>query len=390
MNKNNLKGFEFFRGLVAIFIAIAVAFIFIFICADDPAQALSCLLIKPIISNGALNVKSILTILGRTTPTIFTGLAVCVMFSADQFNLGGEGVTMLGGFIAVLLGIYLPMAAGVHAAVAIIISAIAGGAVMLIPALVKVKLKSSEMVTSLMLNYIILYVVLHFLNNTFADRTKGSTQTYEFLETAKVGTVVQGTELTYGFFIALIATVIIAIFMYRTRWGYAIRMIGINGQFAQYSGLKVGTIIIASQIIGGAFLIFDSILSCSFSITGSIIYGSFGLTFCICIQLKFGSVKVCLSMSITIRRIPIIFFNADTCFLILVCHTCLICLFVIRMNFNLHIRPAAICITIPAVIFTKCNINAFRINRIKNNIFIFSCIVLGKSITVGNGFFDGI
>ena len=65
---------------------------------------------------------------------------------------------------------------------------------MLIPALVKVKLKSSEMVTSLMLNYIILYVVLHFLNNTFADRTKGSTQTYEFLETAKVGTVVQGTE----------------------------------------------------------------------------------------------------------------------------------------------------------------------------------------------------
>ena len=109
MNKNNLKGFEFFRGLVAILIAIAVAFIFIFICADDPAQALSCLLIKPIISNGALNVKSILTILGRTTPTIFTGLAVCVMFSADQFNLGGEGVTMLGGFIAVLLGIYLPI-----------------------------------------------------------------------------------------------------------------------------------------------------------------------------------------------------------------------------------------------------------------------------------------
>ena len=47
MNKNNLKGFEFFRGLVAILIAIAVAFIFIFICADDPAQALSCLLLSP-------------------------------------------------------------------------------------------------------------------------------------------------------------------------------------------------------------------------------------------------------------------------------------------------------------------------------------------------------
>ena len=146
----------------------------------------------------------------------------------------------------------------------------------------------------------------------------------------------------------------------------------------------------ASQIIGSAFLIFDGILSGSFSITGSIIYGCFRLTCCICIKLKFGSVKVCLSMGITIRRIPIILFNADTCFLILVCHTCLICLFVIRMNFNLHVRPAAICITIPAVIFTKCDINTFCINRVKNNIFIFSCTVLGKSITVGNGFFDGI
>ena len=106
MENKHMMAFEIIRGLVAILIAIAVAFIFIFICADDPGEALQCLLIKPIISNGALNVKSILTILGRTTPIIFTGLAVCVMFSANQFNLGAEGVTMLGGFIGALIGIY--------------------------------------------------------------------------------------------------------------------------------------------------------------------------------------------------------------------------------------------------------------------------------------------
>ena len=122
---------------------------------------------------------------------------------------------------------------------------------MLIPALTKVKLKASEMVISLMMNYVILYTVLHLLNNVFADRSKGSTQTFPFELTAKVGTVVQGTELTYGFFIAIIAAVIIAIFMYRTRWGYAIRMIGINESFAKYSGIKVGAIIVASQVIGG-------------------------------------------------------------------------------------------------------------------------------------------
>ena len=250
MENKHMMAFEIIRGLVAILIAIAVAFIFIFICADDPGEALQCLLIKPVISNGALNVKSILTILGRTT-IIFTGLAVCVMFSANQFNLGAEGVTMLGGFIGALIGIYVPMAAGVHSFVAILIASIVGGLVMIIPALAKVKLKASEMVISLMMNYVILYTVLHFLNNVFADRSKGSTQTFPFELTAKVGTVVQGTELTYGFFIAIIAAVIIAIFMYRTRWGYAIRMIGINESFAKYSGIKVGAIIVASQVIGG-------------------------------------------------------------------------------------------------------------------------------------------
>lgn len=251
MKNKRLMGFEFLRGFIAILIAIAVAFIFIFICADDPGKALNCLLVKPIVSNGALNIKSICTILGRTTPIIFTGLAICVMFSANQFNLGAEGVTMLGGFIGGLIGIYVPMAAGVHSAVAIIVASIAGGLVMLIPAFVKVKLKSSEMVISLMMNYVILYAVLHLLNNVFADRSKGATQTFPFALTSKVGTVIPGTELTYGFFIAIIVTLIIGVFMYRTRWGYSIRMIGINESFSKYSGIKVGAIIILSQVIGG-------------------------------------------------------------------------------------------------------------------------------------------
>ena len=251
MENKHMMAFEILRGLVAILIAIAVAFIFIFICADDPGKALECLLLKPIVNNGALNVKSIMTILGRTTPIIFTGLAVCVMFSANQFNLGAEGITMLGGFIGALVGIYVPMAAGIHSVVCILVASLCGGLIMLIPALIKVKLKASEMVISLMLNYIILYVVLHFLNNVFADRTKGSTQTFPFELTAKVGTVMQGTELTYGFFIAIAVTVVVSIFMHHTRWGYAIRMIGINEAFSKYSGIKVGSIIVASQVIGG-------------------------------------------------------------------------------------------------------------------------------------------
>lgn len=251
MGNKRMMRFEILRGCAAIFIAIAVAFIFILICADDPMNALYCLLVRPVFNNGAVNISSIYMILARMTPIIFTGLAVCVMFSANQFNLAGEGTVMAGGFVAGLVGIYVPMAAGLHPWVCILVGAVVGGVLMLIPAWAKVKLNASEMVCSLMLNYVILYVVMHFLSNVFADRSQGSVQTYPYLETARVGKLIAGTELTWGFLVAIAATVLVAFFMFRTRWGYAIRMIGINESFSKYSGMKVGAIIVVSQVIGG-------------------------------------------------------------------------------------------------------------------------------------------
>jgi len=256
MNDRRLLLFSLVRGLAAILLALAVATIFIFISSDEPLNALKYLLLGPVVSfkvsGNVFNTTSFLTILAAMIPTIFSGLAVCVMFSANQFNLGGEGAIMLGGFVGALLGIYLKLNTGLHQVVCVLAGALAGGLIMLIPAVLKVKLGASEMVTSLMMNYVVMFVILHFLNFVFADRSKGATQTFPFQETAKIPEIVaNGTKLTWGFVVALIFVVIIALFMYRTKWGYAIRMIGINQSFAQYSGMQVGTVIILSQVIGG-------------------------------------------------------------------------------------------------------------------------------------------
>ena len=256
MNDRRLLVFNLLRGLAAILLALVVAAIFIFISSDEPLTALKYLLMGPVVSfkatGNVFNTTSFLTILAAMIPTIFSGLAVCVMFSANQFNLGGEGAIMLGGFVGALLGIYLKMNTGLHQVVCVLAGALAGGLIMLIPAILKVKLGASEMETSLMMNYVVMFVILHFLNFVFADRSKGATQTFPFLETAKIPEIIaNGTKLTWGFVVALIFVVIIALFMYRTKWGYAIRMIGINQSFAQYSGIQVGAVIILSQVIGG-------------------------------------------------------------------------------------------------------------------------------------------
>lgn len=270
MTKKRQLRFTIIRSLVAIGIALLVATILIFISAggatfqdklDATREALKQMLAGPLFrfskKNGtAFEAKRLADILAAMIPTIFTGLSVCVMFSANQFNLGAEGGIMLGAFVSAMAAIYLPMPAGMHAVVAVLLGGIAVAVVMLLPAILKTKLNVSEMVCSLMLNYIIMYVIKFLMNTYLADKTRGQIMSYAFQETSAISPIVDnavfsGAKLTWGFVIAIIAVVLCGLFMYRSRWGYAIRMIGINQDFAKYSGMKIGLIIVLSQVLGG-------------------------------------------------------------------------------------------------------------------------------------------
>ncbi len=249
------KMFNIIRSAAAIAVALAIAMILVVIVADDAGKAFKAFFIQPLFSVKAgavsFNTNSFLTILGRMIPIIFTGLGVCVMFSANQFNLAGEGCVMLGAFVGILMGIYTEMPSFLHVVVCLLVAALACAVVMLIPAVLKTKFGASEMVSSLMLNYIIAKVIMHFLNEKLADRSKGSLQTFPIHPSAAIGDMVKNSDATWGFAIAIVLTVIVTLFMYRTKWGYAIRMIGINQDFAKYSGIKVTAFVIIAQMIGG-------------------------------------------------------------------------------------------------------------------------------------------
>ena len=270
MTKKRQLRFTIIRSLVAILIALFVATLLIFISAEGSTfleklqatgEALKQMLLGPIFrfsKKGGLSfeIKRMLDIFAAMIPTIFTGLSVCVMFSANQFNLGAEGGIMLGAFAAGMAAIYLPLPAGLHPVVAVLIGGTVVSVVMLLPALLKSKLNVSEMVCSLMLNYIIMYVIKFLMNTFLADKTKGQIMSYPFLESSNIPAMANdpafsGAKLTWGFPIALIAVLLCGLFMYRSRWGYSIRMIGINQDFARYSGMKVGKTIVLSQVIGG-------------------------------------------------------------------------------------------------------------------------------------------
>ena len=270
MTKKRQLRFTIIRSLVAILIGLLVATVLIFISATGNSlqarlsatqEALKQMLVGPLFrfskKNGTVfEFKRLADILAAMIPTIFTGLSVCVMFSANQFNLGAEGGIMLGAFVSAMVAIYIPLPAGMHAVVAVLLGGLAVAIVMLLPALLKSRLNVSEMVCSLMLNYIIMYVIKFLMNTYLADKSKGQIQSYTFRESASIPPIVNnavfsGAKLTWGFVIAIAAVVLCGLFMYRSRWGYAIRMIGINQDFAKYSGMKVGAVIVLSQVLGG-------------------------------------------------------------------------------------------------------------------------------------------
>ena len=270
MTRKRQLRFTIIRSLVAILIALLVATILIFISASGATfqakleatrEALMQMLAGPVFrfskKNGiAFEAKRLADIFAAMIPTVFTGLSVCVMFSANQFNLGAEGGILLGAFVSAMAAIYLPLPAGLHAVVAVLLGGLAVALVMLLPALLKTKLDVSEMVCSLMLNYIIMYIIKFVMNTYLADKTRGSIQSFPFRESAAIPPLVDnpvfsGAKLSWGFAVALIAVVLCGLFMYRSRWGYAIRMIGINQDFAKYSGMKVGAVIVLSQLLGG-------------------------------------------------------------------------------------------------------------------------------------------
>ena len=125
-NERNLKlsrrrdlMFTVVRSAAAIAIALLVAMLLIFVSADADGvaakfsltvDALRQLLIGPLFkNNGAFSVKNFSDVLASMIPIMFTGLATCVMFSANQFNLGAEGGIMLGAFVSAMVAIYVPL-----------------------------------------------------------------------------------------------------------------------------------------------------------------------------------------------------------------------------------------------------------------------------------------
>ncbi|SHK27746.1 simple sugar transport system permease protein [Hathewaya proteolytica DSM 3090] len=244
--KNKHAKYEIVRTIVAIAAALLLALCIIFLVSQEPLNAVQILLIGPLDS-----IRHVGNVLEMAIPLIFTGLAVSVMYQAKQFNLGAEGAFYIGGIAAAYVAIKFSLPMGLHPTVAILLGAFMGAIAGLIPGYLKAKYKATELVSSLMLNYILLYLGTYILQTFLRDAKAGSLVSLKFQETAKLVTgIIPETRIHSGLFIVISMIIITYIYLYRTKWGYELRVTGENPDFARYSGINTFKVIIISQVIG--------------------------------------------------------------------------------------------------------------------------------------------
>ncbi|HWG84691.1 MAG TPA: ABC transporter permease, partial [Deinococcales bacterium] len=262
------------------------------------------------------------------TPLIFTGLGLAFGFRTGLFNIGASGQIIMGGIFAAAVGIYIPGPWWLISPLAVVAAALGGGLWGALPGWLKARFGSSEVINTIMLNYIASSLLIFLLGSTqaqFFGRTVAlpfkapglEPKSHELLAGAQFPTLISlfglksgdnlvslgpivalvvlavmllrrrgslrarlvpalaaaavalavgwfirftlpisnnmvSVRLSFSFILALMAAAFYAVFMWRTRYGYELRAVGLSPRAAEYGGVNIRKNIVLAMAISGA------------------------------------------------------------------------------------------------------------------------------------------
>ena len=235
-------------GLPALALAatVLVAMALAAIAGADPLATLG------LIVTGAAGSKfAALETLNRATPLIFTGLAVAVAFRARLWNIGAEAQLYAGAVMTVVLGtgaIPAPFGLALMA-----LAAMAAGALVLLgPVILKTRAGVDEVVTTLLLNFVMLLFVSYLLEGPMKDPAgMGWPKSAPLDKALRLPRIVEGLRLHWGFALALIAAVGVWFVQTRTTLGYEMRAVGANIRAARFAGIPVNAVLVKTALLSG-------------------------------------------------------------------------------------------------------------------------------------------
>lgn len=239
---------EVVRTLVGLLIAYAVALIILFAISDDPVYIVQQFILGPFKS-----ARRIGSVINLAIPFTICGLAMCFMYAVNRFNLVPEGIFMLSACMVTLVSIKIgpTLPAPVMLPLLFAIAILTGVVVAFIPAIMERKFNANVVVVSLMLNSIIGFLATWIMRYHMKDNTISFIASQEIPDSAQMPRIFGSFRIQSGLIIAVLAVIAVAVLFYKTSFGWKMRLVGENPQFAGAVGLSAVGVSFAAQLIGG-------------------------------------------------------------------------------------------------------------------------------------------
>jgi ABC-type uncharacterized transport system permease subunit len=234
-------------------IAIGLAFLFasllVLLTGKNPIDAAEALWVGAFASPNAFAGT-----LALATPLLFTALAFAVPFRGSMFNAGAEGQLLVGAFCSAYVGFTVVLPGPLHAAAMVVAGAVGGAVWAFLPALWRVTLGANEIVTTLMMNFIAVFLTDFLVLHPFrAPGQSGSAiKTEPIAGSAELLKIWPPFNVTIALPIAILLIFLIWYAFRRTVVGYEVRMVGAAPRFAEAEGIRPGRRMLAVMAVGGA------------------------------------------------------------------------------------------------------------------------------------------
>ncbi len=189
-----------------------------------------------------------------STPFIFAGLAVALGFQTGLFNIGAEGQMFIGATTATVVAYsFTNLPTIIHLPLALIAGFAGGGLWGLIPGWLKAKTGAHEVINTIMMNFIAIQLLNYLLRGPIQDPDSQNPISPLVADTAKLPQFFeQPVRFHFGFFLSLILAVVVWWFLYKTKWGFSLRMVGANPNAARYAGVNIVTAMVVAMSLSGA------------------------------------------------------------------------------------------------------------------------------------------
>jgi simple sugar transport system permease protein len=191
--------------------------------------------------------------LNKTTPYLLTGVGVALCFRAKVINIGGEGQIALGGLAATAIALALPDAPTVVLPIlALAAGALAGGAWAAVAAAIRLQRRVHEVLVTLLLNFVGVLVVSEALQGALGEPGAGFPQSPLLSRPAWLPRLAGASDLHVGIFVALAAVIAGHVLLWRTPFGFRLRVLGASEPAAAYAGISPARTLLGVMVLSGA------------------------------------------------------------------------------------------------------------------------------------------